>query len=78
MDSYKADLKLSKHYHISRVDILSMWYYEFRLKIDLIKEIEEEENKESNNDTQAGEMMNKYSGMMPKMPSMSSMSNFKF
>lgn len=80
MSSFKQDVILYKNYPgITHTEILKMPYFEYRAKIEYIKELaeQEQERSKSTNESYREQMNNMTSNMkmpeMPKMPSMDSL-----
>lgn len=74
MNSFKQDVIIYKVYPgLSHRDILKMPYYEYRLKVDCMKELADKENEGSQAQTNAyKEQMNDMTSnmKMPEMPKM--------
>jgi hypothetical protein len=77
---FKTDVQLNKHYPgLTQYDILNMFFYEYLMKLDIIKEIEEEKDGgQTNTDKEiqkhrkmSNDMVNKYKTPNVKLPKMS-------
>lgn len=69
MSLFKIEDVLAENRHLTRSDILGMPFYEFMLKLDIMKDrAEEREKKEKAEHEKYNKQINSYQPKTPKMP----------